>query len=67
MKKLILAAMLLGLSANVYAEKKATDTGVTATECKYNKSQLARIENPEAKPEVKKPAAATPVKVIPKS
>ena len=60
MRNLILAVLLIGLSVNVYADDKdPTKTGVTETECKYNKDHLARNATPASNEDTenKKPAA----------
>ena len=63
MKNLILAVMLLGLSANVYSgDKDPKNTGPTDTLCEWNKNGENRDENPEAVPAVVK-AVATPIKI----
>ena len=66
MKVLTLLSVLFCASISVSYANSSKDTGVTATECRYNKDQLARTEISAKKvieTKDKKPAA----KVIPKS
>ena len=66
MKVLTLLSVLFCASISVSYANSSKDTGVTATECRYNKDQLARVEIP-AKKVIEKEEKKAETKVLPKS